>query len=315
MSLSSTYSHFVRDERSERVEAWTGDRPAQLPTQRPMDTWRPAEPLADGGLTQFLEQAAKNKHAQASQDEPQLDPELENILILLERLFGAKGARAAALRLKSVQSDLQRVHASSVNGPALSAPSSSAPTHAGWGLIAESHQRLTDIQSASLVADGTFTLDDGSSFTFHLDWTQTITRVEESHTRIALGDAQLSDPISLDLTGGGFGFLPGSSTLDLHGLPSLIPRPKPGNALLVNDANGDDKLDGSELLGAKTGQAFRELAGHDQNRNGWIDAGDPAFGSLRLWDGVRGLTTLQQAGIAALITHGRSPDTPAAAIQ
>lgn len=80
--------------------------------------------------------------------------------------------------------------------------------------------------------------------------------------------------------------------------------PEAGSAFLAHDANNDGRVnDASELFGMRTGDGFGELAAHDADKSGWIDAADPVYESLFLWiqhDGQDRLVGLREAGIGAL---------------
>jgi hypothetical protein len=309
LDLSATASRLLSIERSEHLEMWVGERP-RPPAESsaaggpPADRFLPARPevAADGGLGALLEQAAKAKRELVATDgggEDALDPQLAKVLLLLEKLFGMKGIRQTALRLPTQDGGV----AAAPGAVAPEAGQAQAPS--GWGMIYESHQRSVDTQSASLTAQASLTLADGSRLAFDFTWSQSSVRIEESSTRLALGDARLSDPLVLDLDGDGLSFSAQLATIDLDrdGTAERVARPGAGDALLVWDRNGDGLVeDGSELIGATTGQAFVELAALDRNGNGWIDEADLAYGQLRLWDGGSGLRTLAAGGVGAIAT-------------
>ena len=98
---------------------------------------------------------------------------------------------------------------------------------------------------------------------------------------------------------------------------------KPDDGWLVRDLNGNGTIDtGAELFGvdtvkrdgSKARDGFDALADLDANQDGWMDAKDAAFASLRVWrdlnqDGISQpgeLQTLAQAGIVAISTGGES---------
>lgn len=302
LSLSASTARFVSVERSEHLELWVGERPAPAAAadrsaRADQFSPRPVEAAADRGLGGLLEQAARARRGEEASDAEAIDPKLRQVLILLDKLFGMQGFRRTAWRLP--------VQEGSFAPPAGQLAQDSQPAQAGWGMIYESHQRTVESQSATLSAQAELTLADGSRLAFSLDWSQSSLRIEDSSLRLALGDARLSDPLVLDLNGDGMSFSTELAALDLNrdGTPERFARPGGGDALLVWDRNGDGRVgDGSELPGASTGQAFAELAALDHDGNGWLDAADPGFGQLRLWDGGGSLRSLAAAGVAALAT-------------
>ena len=78
-----------------------------------------------------------------------------------------------------------------------------------------------------------------------------------------------------------------------------------GSGLLVLDINGDGTInDGSELFGTKSGDGFKDLAGYDNDGNGWIDENDSVFSRLKVWtkdaEGNDYLINLKEADVGAI---------------
>lgn len=281
LSLAGSSTRLFRQERSERLEMWTGERPQRQQAERP----RQLVLAADNGLTKALEQAAKAKQTEAAKE--QLDPELEKLLIILEKVFGAKGARKFALKMQALQVDRQQAVATAQQQAA-------QPQRVGWGMEYELHERTVEMQTASLSAEAELTLDDGSTLAFRLDWSQSSVRIEERSVRLALGDAKLKDPLVLDLDGDGIRFSGELAQIDLDrdGAQEAVARPAGADRIVAMDGR---------LLGADSGQAFADLAALDGDANGWIDGGDAAYGRLQLWDGLR-FISLSAGGVAAIST-------------
>ena len=101
--------------------------------------------------------------------------------------------------------------------------------------------------------------------------------------------------------------------LDADGQQEQIARLAGGSGYLALDRNRNGRIDdGSELFGPQSGNGFTELARLDSDGNGWIDAADPGFARLALWqpaaDGKGTLQTLGDAGIGALaLAHLATP--------
>ncbi|WP_018702670.1 hypothetical protein [Anaeromusa acidaminophila] len=93
--------------------------------------------------------------------------------------------------------------------------------------------------------------------------------------------------------------------LDADGQKDSMSFVKPGAGFLALDQNGDGKInDGSELFGAKSGDAFGDLAKFDADGNGWIDENDDVYGKLRIWakddQGKDQLLSLKEADVGAI---------------
>ncbi len=76
--------------------------------------------------------------------------------------------------------------------------------------------------------------------------------------------------------------------------------------VLGYDANGDGTIDPQTELVGRSGNGFAELAGLDQDGNGFIDQGDAAFGKLAIVSGGANggitATSLGQQGVGAIYT-------------
>lgn len=292
LSLSGSSTRLFSQERSERLEMWVGQRPQSQPQSQPPTPPRAIGPSADNGLGKLLEQAAKTKASGEAQS--QLDPQVEKILFLLEKLFGVKGARQFVQKMQALSAE--RGQSAAQVAPSAQAPSAaSQPTSAGWGVDYQLYERSVETQSSSLTAAGKLTLDDGGTLAFTLDWSQSSVRIEERSVHLTLGDAvQLKDPLVLDLDGNGIRFSGGLATIDIDrdGKTEAVAKPAGADRIVA--------LDGG-ILGARSGQAFSDLAQLDGDGNGWIDSGDAAYGRLQLWDGQT-FSSLASGGVAAIAT-------------
>ena len=115
------------------------------------------------------------------------------------------------------------------------------------------------------------------------------------------------DPLVLNLDGGAtklqdttFNF-----DMDADGTDETISFVRQGSGLLVFDHNNDGIVkDGSEVVGALSGNAFADLASYDSDGNQWIDENDEAYHQLSVWfksdDGQDVLLSLSQVDVGAL---------------
>ncbi len=124
----------------------------------------------------------------------------------------------------------------------------------------------------------------------------------------------LYDPLVLDLDGDGVELIKLSASnthfdLDDDGYAERVGWTSPQDGMLVHDTNGNRVVDGvAELFGSATVDGYDELKTLDANSDGRIDATDPSFSGLLVWqdlnaDGASSpdeLRTLTEAGIARL---------------
>ena len=276
LHLASSRTFLSSQRRTESVQQWRTTPQVQKPQTLPATPKVDSADLSDQGKALATEPDAKQKQ----------------VLEILEKVFGIAQVKSLSLQIDATrslltsQSTQQRAQAS------------------GGGLAVDYHSSYAEFEQSSLTAQGTFTLDDGRTFKLDLSVQQTRLYVSEQSVSLRAGDAQMSDPIALDLTGGGVNFLDQLAPMDLDGGGSAKQVPRlAGNAKwLVFDKNQDGKVTQDELFGPRSGDGFAELAKLDQDGNGWVDGGDRDFAKLSLWDGVGAPILLASYGVGALST-------------
>ncbi|MDD2743831.1 MAG: hypothetical protein PHV02_16320 [Rhodocyclaceae bacterium] len=135
------------------------------------------------------------------------------------------------------------------------------------------------------------------------------------------------DPLVLDLNGNGqidaIGSTASTTYFDFNGdgISERSGWVSAQDGMLALDSNGNGAIDGlDELFGTSQVDGFTELAGHDSNTDGVIDAQDSVFAHLKVWqdenqDGISQaaeLKTLDELGITAINLDNTPADIPAA---
>lgn len=134
-----------------------------------------------------------------------------------------------------------------------------------------------------------------------------------------------SDPIVLDMTGHGLALRPLSDGVHFDvtgdGVADSTGWIGSGNALLVQDSNGNGRIDDAhELVSEQFGSGFNSsleaLASLDRNHDGRLDATDETFATLKVWQDANGdgvsqaaeLRGLAEAGIRSIATAASPSD-------
>jgi hypothetical protein len=132
-------------------------------------------------------------------------------------------------------------------------------------------------------------------------------RYAQSRSSLVITNERLKDPLVLD-----FGSRPAQFTdetmrfdIDADGALDDLPILDSHGGVLVIDHNQDGEInDGTEVVGALSGDGFADLRALDQDQNQWLDEGDDAFQKLRLWtwdeDGESHLSGLMEMGVGAI---------------
>lgn len=183
---------------------------------------------------------------------------------------------------------------------------SAAPVQQGWGLRIDARETTIEAEKMSFSSQGTVKTADGREIKFNLSFEVSRVFMETRSLQIRAGDALL-DPLVINFNNvsAALGDRNYYFDIDCDGSDDLIAFTAAGSGFLALDKNGNGRIDdGSELFGPQTGNGFDELAGYDDDNNGWIDENDAIFDKLRIWtldeDGNKVLLALGQVGVGAI---------------
>ncbi len=148
---------------------------------------------------------------------------------------------------------------------------------------------------------------DGREIEFGLDLQMSRSFAEYYEENYIPPQAELCDPLVINLNSGMGGLSDQKFTFDLDqdGILDKVSKLEQGSGFLALDKNADGKInDGGELFGTKTGNGFAELAAYDDDGDGWIDEDDEIFDKLLIWakddSGKDTLYHLKEAGVGAI---------------
>lgn len=293
LDFSARHTRQQEREVHESLRTWVGDRP---PASSTAPAPRDAVALSDAG------RAAQSAEAHPSDAGDELrDPRLNLLRRMLEALTGEKIRMFDAEAFMAQRTDSTSSGTIGQTGPA-------TDDRAGYGVAYDRSERYEESETLQFSASGTIQTRDGQTVQFELSFSLERRYVEERNLSIRLGDAARPvDPLIVNFDGNAADLQDTRFRFDLNadGRPDQIATPGAGSAFLVLDRNRDGQVnDGRELFGPSTGNGFTELAALDEDGNGWIDAGDPAFADLAVWrpgaEGQALLQSLPEAGIGAL---------------
>ncbi|MBI1297988.1 VCBS repeat-containing protein [bacterium] len=236
------------------------------------------------------------KHTKNAEDMVS-DPVQRMVILLMQEVLGTKfkvfdvegEARATA---EALENQLQVAQAGG-NG------------NEGWGFELRMEESYYEAEQMSFAAQGTIQTGDGKSIAFQLELSMSREYFTQNSLHISLGDA-LTDPLVINFEGNAVQLSSQRFQFDLNsdGKPESIHFPTSASGFLALDKNADGQItQGSELFGPTTNDGFKELAAHDDDGNGWIDANDAIYGNLRILvqeETQQKLYTLQEKNIGAL---------------
>lgn len=151
----------------------------------------------------------------------------------------------------------------------------------------------------ALTADGR-TIEFNMELEMSREYTETVACLED--TTVIMTDPLVisldSNPVSVSDEKWKF-------DIDGDGKTDNISKLSEGAGYLVLDKNKDGIInDGTEMFGAKTGNGFAELAGYDEDGNGWIDENDAVYKDLAVWikddKGNDRLVSMKDANVGAV---------------
>lgn len=323
LRMAAQHAYAEQYSKQEHLQAWVGQRPAQASPEDERLTLRPREGLDDmqrrladlaRRLVPDLLEISDRGRALApvrtlvsleppkTKDEDEelyYDFETSLIKLLVERMTGRK---IELLKPGDFNREIEPMEPPPAEAPA----PDSANSAQGWGLVYDSYESYQESESLTFSTQGLVRTADGQEIQVDLSLSMSREFVEQQHISIRAGDA-LTDPLVVNFAGTAaqLGQRDFSFDLDADGRLDQIAVLQPGSGFLALDQNGDGVInDGNELFGPQTGNGFAELGRHDQDGNGWIDAGDGIYDRLRIWTrdqaGGDRLLALGQANIGAL---------------
>lgn len=219
------------------------------------------------------------------------------VMYLLELLFGYKS--------KNFEDPAQNALENTDSGA--SSESGTALTQSAGNQSGSFSYFHTESETTMFETTGTVRCSDGREIEFNLslEMSRSFTEYYEENHSITSGT--LCDPLVINLDGA----IPELSDqkfffdIDHDGQMDQISRLGKGSGYLALDINDDGVInDGSELFGTASGDGFRDLAGYDSDRDGWIDEDDDIFDMLKIWvmdeKGGGTLYSLKDAGVGAI---------------
>lgn len=164
----------------------------------------------------------------------------------------------------------------------------------------ESEQLTFTTKGQVETADGRV-IDFDMELNMSREFSQTVEEFSEG-TQVIMTDPLV---ISMDGLGASVSDRTWSFDIDADGVKDNVSMLGKGQGYLAYDRNGDGIInDGLELFGARSGNAFAELAELDADGNGWIDEADDVYDKLSVWvkdeTGADKLVSLKEAGVGAM---------------
>lgn len=236
----------------------------------------------------------------------ELTDEEKTKIYLVEKMVEMFTGKKIKITIPRIRENAAKCTAANTPVPADSAQAAQ-PQRAGWGLEYDFHEKYSESEITTFSASGIIKTADGKEIEFSVDLNMSRQFTQEQNIRIRAGDALKTDPlvINFDGTAAQLTQTKFSFDLDSDGTEESVSFAGPGSGFLALDLNGDGTINnGTELFGPGTGNGFAELAGYDQDKNGWIDENDSIYQDLRIWtkdaDGNNQLFALGEKGIGAI---------------
>lgn len=226
--------------------------------------------------------------------DPAVDAEVRYFQLLIEMLSGR------AVRIATLAADAP----ANADAPQSAQSAPPAPS-VQIALSARTREHYSEAETSAFAADATVHTADGREMRIELSLL--MQRRFESTTSVTVSAGARKDPLLLNLAGNApeLGAVKYAFDLDADGAKEMVAMATGQSAFVALDRNGDGRItDGGELFGALTGDGFAELARHDDDGNGFIDAGDAVYARLLAFGkDARGgdvLSPLSALGIGAL---------------
>ncbi len=168
-------------------------------------------------------------------------------------------------------------------------------------------RQVTESEELQVQGFGKVTLADGKQIDFAMELNMQRDFELTENLSLKVTETAFYDPLVLNLDGGGTKLQNTTFNFDMNadGTDEEISFVRQGSGLLVFDHNNDGKIkDGSEVVGALSGNAFADLASFDSDGNQWIDENDEVYHQLSVWlksdNGQDVVLSLSQVDVGAI---------------
>lgn len=230
--------------------------------------------------------------------------------VVMRRLLEAMtGKRIQLVRTKAVSTSQQSAEVlRQAEDTGAAETATTATQRAGWGYEIEIRRTHTETTSLDFSAQGSIATEDGKMISFDASFIAQSSSVQVESVNLRGGDAQLKDPLVLLYSGTQAELTQQVKSFDLDVDGKLDQLPSLANgAYVARDVNHNGTIDdGSELLGALSGDGFADLTSLDEDGNGFIDRGDSSYDELYLFNpggaADQQLTSLAKAEVLGLYT-------------
>lgn len=316
VQLTSQRSYTEEQSKQESLNQWVGNkRPDFAPQNRPQPSALAVDvltlslsartqaqsatqmPISPPPPTDASINAAEN--VAATDEEAGLEPRF----ILLKRMIESLTGQTVTLRAVKLGTNTTAPHPTAPQA----ANTAVAPQRAGYGVEYERHERYSEAEQTTVVANGVINTQDGQSLSFSLQLAMQREYHSQTDVSIRLGDAKRVDPLVLNFDGNAAQLSDTKFSFDLNsdGVTEQMSFVTGNRGFLVLDKNHDGSVNnGQELFGPGTGNGFTELQAYDSDHNQWIDANDPIYQELQVWrkndQGEDHLTTLAENHVGAI---------------
>ncbi len=326
LALYADRSALTRQQESESLRTWRGERPDFEGANSREGRLESAIANISNAGREFLsrmsavlppptfaetETAPQTSAIDAANDAIDNDPFLSLVKQMVELLTGKE---VRVFDMQAFSTEMRHVEArSSATTESLQAAGNG---RAGYGVEYDYRAVREEFEQTSFSAEGVIRTTDGQEISFSLDLEMTRYYREESSVSLRAGDAVRKDPLVVNFGGTAAQLASAPNQrfrfdLDGDGRQELLPTFASGSGYLALDRNQNGLIDtAEELFGPRTNNGFAELARLDDDKNGWIDAGDAAFEKLLVWTpaatdtgGTGELRSLADLGIGALGVH------------
>lgn len=198
---------------------------------------------------------------------------------------------------------------------AVSSGAGGAAVRPTWKQVVVTSSFHTEMEYTAFQSQGCVKTQDGREITFGVE-VEMSRAFCEKYDSVFVQDIPLTcDPLVFNLEGNIGKISDQKFLFDLNadGTAEDISFTEQGSGFLALDKNKDGEInDGSELFGTRSGDGFKDLAGYDEDGNGWIDENDSVFKDLSLWtlneEGEKVQISLLKADVGAIYLGNASTE-------